>query len=440
MKKQNPTLQDADRKKHEENLLKRHKEELARKKAEKEKKNNEYFRKRVRAASSKKAPLTLRTRSYYRFAKEYPNAVDEKGYRENLPPVKKLTPAKKLLVFLLSAAVFCLSFTGVKVGLALSMRDDPALTEGAGSEDGPDGIRVLHFTYNELRTGSAAVLAQLTEENGCSAALFEFKDEKGYVNFDVGSFLGASADRVVPGAWDTVKGLEEAGIRTFAYISCYKDTVAASARPRWAVTDYDHPSVPLTDSTGSAWLDPFNTEVSEYLNGLIEKACQGGFSYVILDNLGKPDGTGLTTPFYPAVNDTGSKINGAVTAFVRAAFKTAGKSSLVLMSDVYGITAGKEDTESRYGGTLLGTAARQFAVDARLSGAGESSYDPDGLYTYIREMPPVFILDSCLNSLHTVKDLENAAEYSLFVCTEKQNAPDLSAFAEKTGMRNIIVW
>ena len=436
MKKQEQSKEELELKRREEYLLKRHKEELERKKIEKNKRDNEFFRERVRKASSERAPLTSRTKSYYRFAKEYPNKVDENGFRENRPAGKKLSPTKRVILFLVCVAVFCASFTAVKVGLELSAREpenmpeQPQITENAG-------MKVLHFTYNELRTGNAGVLAKLVRDNGCDAALFEFKDAEGYVAFDVDGYVGNSAGRLVPSAWETVQGLEAEGIKTFAYISCYRDRVAAEGKNSWAVKDYDSQSTVLIDTDGAAWLDPFNTEVSEYLNSLVAKAVEGGFSYVVLDNLRKPGNRGLSTAYYPAIGDTGSKINGALTAFIRLAYQTAGKDRLIVLCDPYAFMSGDSASE-RTGGSLLTTAAKQFAVDARISFAEDGGFDPEGLYAFIDEMPSVFVLDAFSTAENAVKETENAGGYRLFACIEKE--PEITALAEKSGMENIILW
>ena len=54
--------------------LKRHQEKLAKEEQKREKSRNALFRRRVREASEKKAPKTLRTKAYYRFSKEYPSS------------------------------------------------------------------------------------------------------------------------------------------------------------------------------------------------------------------------------------------------------------------------------------------------------------------------------------------------------------------------------
>ena len=92
------------------------------------------FARRLKKAPSRKAPVTLRTRGYYRFTRDFPGSVDEDGLRENRQS-KKRTAVRGVLWALALLAVFCVSFTLSKTAWLVSNVPPAAVTptEPAGS-------------------------------------------------------------------------------------------------------------------------------------------------------------------------------------------------------------------------------------------------------------------------------------------------------------------
>lgn len=457
MKKQTLTKQEQYNKLHAENRMKRRQAELAKKSAEEQKRNELYFRRRVRGASDKKAPVTLRTKSYYRFAKDYPGNVDTNGFRENRPVRKKLSLGKKAAVLFVSVLVFCLTYAGAKTGIALSMREGEKSAAAAVNDTGEKELRFLHLSDKELTGKDAEELKALIEESGCNAALIEFKAANGTVYFEEKNQqpeqpsenetetlpAEAAVNSASERRWATVAALEAQDIKTAAYISCYKDTDAVKRDPLLAVTDYDDPMTPLPDNDGYYWLDPFAPAVSDYLTGIVGRAAAGGFSYVVLDNLCRPTSLGLKTAFYPAAGDTGEKINYAIRLFIVDACNAAGVDKTVVMCDPYGLSSSVEDVSGRYGGELLTSGAVGFAVDARLSYCRTDS-DPDGIYTYIKEMPVVSVLDSVSAASQAIKAATEAGittPFRLWACAERgKNAEEIRTLLNGSQAEAFILW
>lgn len=438
MKKQQTAKQEQYYKRHAANRLKRRQEELARRSAEKEKKDIEFFRRRVSDAPDKKALVTKRTKAYYRFAKDYPNEVDSEGYRENRPESGNPGAKKTALAALVCAAVFLLAFTLSLTGVKLSERSAAQTDPGASGDSGPSAVKAYHMTYPELLTGDADGIRAAAEAEGCNTVLIDFKDEDGYVYFETGTVVGASGDRKTASGYKTVKALEESGIRTAAYISCFKDTLAVEGKPDFGVTDYDDPENVLADNNGDKWLDPFNTEVSDYLLNIIKKAAGGGFSYILLDNVCAATELGLKTAFYPSVADADANLNYAFRTFLSKAVGITGAAKLIVMCDAYGFTASDTNTTNRYGGNLLCDNVIHYAVDSRVSYRADTANDPEGLFRYIDEMPSVFVLDSAALAKKGLKENEKTSGADLFVCIEAGDGAD-SGF-DRPDDENTIYW
>lgn len=64
--------------------IKKQKNAVKRELQTREKNSRADFERKRKTASDEKAPLTSRTRGYYRFSRDYPAVVDENRFRENL--------------------------------------------------------------------------------------------------------------------------------------------------------------------------------------------------------------------------------------------------------------------------------------------------------------------------------------------------------------------
>ena len=462
--------------------------------SEEQREAREVFRERMKNAPQQVRVRPVRTRGYYRFAKEYPSDVGADGFRENRPPAQKLSRWGKALAALLCVVAFCLAFIGTKTAMLISAQPgDTAPLATPSDADDTRTIRALRFTAEELDDHSPDELKRKLDEAGCNVALFEYKNEAGEllfssdasetdrddaydedINYDVYGYYDEDgyyhdydeyeeygyydddgyyhpyddedseneneSGAAVNGAWKTVNELEEMGIRTAAYISCFRDSAAVAENDQWAVRDFDDPDEPLYDVNGGKWLDPYLPETTAYLTGLIKEAIDGGFSYVVLDNVCFPCDLGLRTAYFRDADVADQGDNSILLDFLADALGVSGSGQLVVMCDVNGITAGDGDRDNRYGGSLLSCGAALFAVDARLSLQPSDQPDPLGVFAYKDTVPTAFILSACNESYYAVKNAEHV-DARLLACAERGD--DLSAVTDllsHTGLNDYIIW
>ena len=408
--------------------------------SEEQRETREIFRERMKNAPPRMTVKTVRTRGYYRFSADYPSDVGADGYRENRPPAKKLSTKGKALAAALGVIFFCLGFIGTKAAALISMLPgDTDYLATPSDADAVHEIAALRFSAEEL-SESADELKRRLDRYGCNTALFEYKDAAGYVTFPSAVARGAADDRVVADAWETVTALEEAGIRTAAYISCFRDSAALSEDDDWAVRDFDDPDEPLYDGDGVMWLDPYQPETTAYLTGLIREALDGGFSYVVLDHVSFPYDLTLTTPYYSGADVAAQGENSVLLDFLAQALDETGTNQLILMCDVNGIAAQAANRTNRYGGSLFTCGAEIFALDARLSLLPEKEPDPLGLSALKNDVPVAFILSACSQAAAS-KASEYVSDPKILVCVENDgNADGLRELLSHTGLKDYIVW
>lgn len=85
---------------------------------------------------------------------------------------------------------------------------------------------------------------------------------------------------------DAIKRLHAVGIKTAARISCFADSRLADAEGDMILRD--SAGLPCRNSQGYALLDPENSELTEYLNSVVEEIVALGFDTIVLDDFAYP--------------------------------------------------------------------------------------------------------------------------------------------------------
>ena len=418
---------------HKQNQLRRHKEKLERESKRQEQKRNELFTKNVNSATEKKAPVTLRTKAYYRYAKDYPSDVTPDGFRENIPVKKKMSLKAKLSLLIACILTFVCTFTLLQTCIELSKK------QPQGGNDTPvvapaEALTSIHFTPSEFSSKTAEELKNELDSAGANSCVIEFKDEYGYVYFDVNSFIGASADKKIDNAWDKVSFLSENGISCIAYISCFKDTVAASSLSGMEVKTSS--GAVFTDSALSCWLDPFSSATSEYLSSLMMKAIDGGFAYVLADNICFPTEFSVAAPVFGVTADTANK-NSVLLSFITEITNVVGSERLITLCDITGFAHISDTVNEKYGGEIIDTKCIAYCLDTRKEAQNKPLVNTSVEFKYIEEMPLAFILDAGSLAARRASEVKEASIIAAVIDKDLEKA---DVYVKYAGISNIIYW
>lgn len=433
-KKQQPKKLTERSQSHKQNQLKRRQEMLKKEAEKKEKKRNAIFRRRIREASEKKAPKTLRTKAYYRFSKDYPNDVTPDGFRKNDPQKETLSARSKFTILAMCLTAFIIGFIGVFTGIEFSKRPVPDDGSAPGTEITED-TRSLHITPDEFVGFTAEQLLENLTANGYNSALIEVKGESGYVYFDSEAAIGSALSPAYD-AYGKIKYLQDNGILCIAYISCFRDTVAATSSSGMEVRSSSTDST-FFDSDGYAWLDPFSEDAKKYNLDLIKEADKGGFSQIIIDNVCFPTKFTTEEPVYKADASSADTKNTVLLNFINEAVSIAGKEKLTVMCDTYGFYENEDMPNERYGRNLLKSECISYASDLRQSRQEAAVRENTELFSYVDEMPMVFILDA--GNL-AVTQLTSAKEASNIFAVVERDPADTYTYAVHSGIKNTIIW
>lgn len=417
--------------------LNRRKENRDREKLTLEMKRRQAFQEKLRFADEKKAPFTRRTRGYYRFTRDYPGTVDPDGCRENAPAKRRIT-GRRLAVVFSCILVFCLGYTLTKAGVYIS--EEPAASGPAQvEEEKTSSETALHFSYGDLSSGDLAQLTGALKRKDAQIAVFEFKDEYGYVMFGVGSFMGQSADRRIDSAFQTVRALKTAGYKTAAYISCFKDSVVPQADLSYAVRKNTEEGDYWTDNSGAGWLNPFSAAARNYILNLISRASAGGFDYIILDNVCFPTDAGTAQAVFPGENDYAGSRNQLLRGFISDAVNRAGRGKTVLLGKYTAFDPAADEKTAPYYGNLLDTSAGILMADARPSAQAKNITVGKDNFMSAEAIPFVFVLSV---GEYAQSGVEKSGKSSLTaLCVENaKSLPDQLDAAAFTDAKMVLIW
>lgn len=372
-------------------ILNKRKEAIKKAEDAKEKESREVFEKKLEKASSKKAPVTSRTRGYYRFSRDFPSNTDENGFRENVPYSRKRRTRTIIFAVLGCILAFVIGFIPTKTAMYIS--DIPLDTSSpANAEDEEEAaVRGMFVTYDELKENDSAAIIEKLKKNNLNCAVFEFKTDDGYCIFNTGSFVGSSADRRIATAFDTALAVKKAGYDIYAYISCFKDSCAPSSDYTYAVRSGSAEGGAWLDNSGSSWLNPYSSTACEYITEIVKVAADGGFTDIILANVCFPTDSGETEAYFDGESTSGKSRNDILRLFVDSAVEAAGEAKVTVMCDLNAVNSSGDNTQGGTDGCMFGTAAEGVCISARSSLASLVETVGTKEITGANKMPYVYV-------------------------------------------------
>ena len=218
-------------------------------------------------------------------------------------------------------------------------------------------LRGVHFTG--WAAGSTKARRRFLGEMkaaGFNAVVIALKDSDGHefvkdVPFAVktGAYLNAIPD--LPGA---VRDFKEQGIYTIARIAAFKDDHLARARPDLAVHFPDGRI--WTGDKGTAWADPYQAEVWEYVIDVASRAAAAGFDEIQFDYIRFPSDGKTRQCRYSRKDHSTATSSAALLEFLTLARARLKPLGVKLSIDTFGLTT-SVDTGMGIGQTLEQMAA-----------------------------------------------------------------------------------
>lgn len=210
-------------------------------------------------------------------------------------------------------------------------------------------VKGIYVTGPMAGSGGFQDLLTLVDETELNAMVIDVKNDEGQITYsmslesarDMGACVAYIGDME-----DLMTQLKEHGIYAIARIVCFKDPCLAQHRPELALTKPD--KTPVMDANGLAWVNPYKTEVWEYLTDIALEAAQDGFDEIQFDYVRFPIGEDADQADYGVDMENYPKQQ-AIEDFLAYASEKLDDRGIPVTADVFGTIIGSETDVERVG-------------------------------------------------------------------------------------------
>lgn len=160
----------------------------------------------------------------------------------------------------------------------------PSPSPSASPVPSQEYLHAVALPREALYDGTAA---QLVEQSGGNAALFDMKADDGSLGYvsDLKLAMDIRASASSPDLNDAIRTLNEGELYTIARVSCFRDNALPYYQNGMALRSN---SGNYKDDERIRWANPGSESVRDYLAGVCVELAQLGFDEILLDNAGYP--------------------------------------------------------------------------------------------------------------------------------------------------------
>lgn len=278
---------------------------------------------------------------------------------------------------------------------------DAAVKDNAETVSAADRERVkvrgIYVSGPMAGTAGMDELIRLVDETELNALVIDVKNDDGYLTCDLNvpfaEQIGAEKHYVkdMPAL---IRKCKEKGIYLIARIVAFKDPVLAEAMPELSLHKTDG-SI-FYDKSGLAWVNPYRTEVWDYLVSVGAGAVQLGFDEVQFDYVRFSTDSGMKQVDFGSSAQGKTKMD-AITRFTEYASEKLHDMGAAVSADVYGVVI-----DSRIDQEIVGQDYAEMcrSLDAISPMIYPSHYGP---YNYNIPIPDAQPYDTVLAALQASK-------------------------------------
>ncbi|GAB4245965.1 MAG: putative glycoside hydrolase [Thermoleophilia bacterium] len=205
-------------------------------------------------------------------------------------------------------------------------------------------VPVKGIYLSSWAAGSAKVLGaqlELVDTTEINAMVIDVKDATGYISYDSAVPLADELkleERRIKDIAGLLATLRRHGIVPIARIVCFKDPLLATRKPELAVRNRNGGL--WRDFKGSAYTNPYDRRVWEYLVDVAEDAADRGFREIQFDYVRFPSDGKISEAVYPGAD---GPMEDAIAGFLAYARGRLEKRGVWVSADVFGLTVYVKD-------------------------------------------------------------------------------------------------
>ncbi|MEG0216084.1 MAG: putative glycoside hydrolase, partial [Hungatella sp.] len=212
-------------------------------------------------------------------------------------------------------------------------------------------VKVKGIYVSAYVAGTASMMDNILAEidrTEINAIVIDVKDDNGRITFSMDSpivsELGAE-EVFIPDIEGLMKKLKEHHIYTIARVVAFRDPYLAEQKPELSLKLADGST--YRDNKGLAWVNPYKTEVWDYLVEVGIEAHKAGFDEVQFDYIRFSTEKGMKDVVYEETDTNGRSKTQIITEFITYAYEKLEEEGIFVAADVFGaIMGGGQDSDS----------------------------------------------------------------------------------------------
>lgn len=233
--------------------------------------------------------------------------------------------------------------TGEEEGITISLETSAA--------PGKRPVKVKGIYISGYMAGSEGFQTILDRIEGTeiNAVVIDVKNDDGRITFamdgaPVAKEIGASQNYI--GDIDSLMAeLKARGLYTIARVVAFRDPYLAEKKPEWSLKRKDGSQ--HRDNKGMAWVNPYRTEVWDYLVSVGSEAARVGFDEIQFDYIRFATDPAMKQVVFDPEDTKGRSKTDIITEFMEYAYERLSSRNVFVSADVFGTIIGsKVDAEA----------------------------------------------------------------------------------------------
>ncbi len=177
-----------------------------------------------------------------------------------------------------------------------------------------------------------------------NAVVIDVKNDDGRITFAMEDAptvneIGAT-ERYIRDIDKLMADLKARGIYTIARVVAFRDPYLAEKKPEWSLKNKDG-SI-HRDKQGLAWVNPYRTEVWDYLVEVGTEASKAGFDEIQFDYIRFATDSTMKNVVFDEADTKGRSKTDVITEFVKYAYEKLSKENVFVSADVFGTIIGSK--------------------------------------------------------------------------------------------------
>lgn len=219
------------------------------------------------------------------------------------------------------------------------------------AKPGKKPVKVKGIYISSYMAGSEGLQAILDKIQGTeiNTVVIDVKNDDGRITFAMADAptvneIGAT-EKYIKDIDSLMAQLKARGLYTIARVVAFRDPYLAEKKPEWALKNKDGSL--HRDNKGLAWVNPYRTEVWDYLVEVGTEASKAGFDEVQFDYIRFSTDSSMKQVVFDEKDTRGRSKTDIITEFIQYAYDKLSSRNVFVSADVFGTIIGsKVDAEA----------------------------------------------------------------------------------------------